>query len=239
MASTVVIREVAPGVCTFSKPFARFGLLPVGGRSTAIKLQNGGVWVLASTPLTDETKAKLAEMGEVKYIVGPDAVHWLYLEEFKKSYPSAKLIGVEPLIEKTKDKFQFDGVYGKDAPGTRYGYESEIDACYFSGFVNKDVAFCHKSSKTLVIADLLFNLPAREQYSKTRSVPIVGSLPLGPWSYMHKRFVWSSGLDPEAMRRDAKTVAGWKFERVIPCHGDVIEKDGDKAWREAYKWYLD
>ncbi len=60
------------------------------------------------------------------------------------------------------------------------------------------------------------------------------------------------------MKRDAKTVAGWKFEKIIPCHGvsleaiaswhqsmsltlfqDVIEKDGNKAWREAYKAFLD
>jgi len=59
------------------------------------------------------------------------------------------------------------------------------------------------------------------------------------------------------MKRDAKTVAEWDFERIIPCHGvravvalppiihsnhfsqDVIEKDGNKAWREAFKWYLD
>ena len=61
------------------------------------------------------------------------------------------------------------------------------------------------------------------------------------------------------MKRDVKTVADWNFERIIPCHGvraivalhpitrsnslslsqDVIEKDGNKAWREAFKWYLD
>ena len=47
-------------------PFARFGLFPVGGRSTAIKLRGGDVWVLASTPLNEETKAKLDELGPVK-----------------------------------------------------------------------------------------------------------------------------------------------------------------------------
>ena len=58
------------------------------------------------------------------------------------------------------------------------------------------------------------------------------------------------------MKRDVKSVAEWDFERIIPCHGvrataplhpiilltvslqDVIEKDGNKAWREAFKWYL-
>ena len=34
---------------------------------------------------------------------------------------------------------------------------------YFSGFKNKDVAFVHKPSKTLIEADLLFNMPALEQ----------------------------------------------------------------------------
>jgi len=50
----------------FCRPFSRFGIIPFGGRSTAIKLRNGGVWVLASTPLETETKAKIDELGPVK-----------------------------------------------------------------------------------------------------------------------------------------------------------------------------
>ena len=49
-----------------TRPYTLLGLFPVGGRSTAIKLAAGDVWILASTPLTDETKQKLAELGEVK-----------------------------------------------------------------------------------------------------------------------------------------------------------------------------
>ncbi|CAE6370683.1 unnamed protein product [Rhizoctonia solani] len=44
---------------------------------------------------------------------------------------------------------------------------------------------------------------------------------------------------PSAMSRDAKTVAGWDFDRIIPCHGDVIESGGKAAWCEAFKWYLE
>ena len=42
---------------------------------------------------------------------------------------------------------------------------------YFSGFRNKDVAFLHIASKTLIQADLLFNLPATEQVSGARLSP--------------------------------------------------------------------
>ncbi len=34
----------------------------------------------------------------------------------------------------------------------------DIEHLYFPGFENKDVAFLHKPSKTLIQADLLFNL---------------------------------------------------------------------------------
>lgn len=37
---------------------------------------------------------------------------------------------------------------------------------YFPGFRNKDVAFLHMPSKSLIEADLLLNLPAREQASR-------------------------------------------------------------------------
>ena len=55
--------DSGPGSCS---PFSRFGLFPIGGRSTAIKLKTGGVWVLASTPLDDETRSKLQELGPVR-----------------------------------------------------------------------------------------------------------------------------------------------------------------------------
>ena len=123
---------------------------------------------------------------------------------------------------------KFDGAYGKDPAGTKYGFEDEVNAwyvakhlprddpfvdlrskSYFSGFINKDVAFNHIESKSLIVADLLFNLPANEQYSKSTtstSWPIsmvsgvfgmFGFGNLSPYSWGHKRFVWSAGKDKE------------------------------------------
>jgi hypothetical protein len=65
----ITIRSVTPRLATFSKPFARFGFVPIGGRSTAVQLRDGTVWVLASTPLDASTRAKLQEMGEVRCVL--------------------------------------------------------------------------------------------------------------------------------------------------------------------------
>lgn len=257
---TTVIREVTQGVWTFSKPFSRFGFWPIGGRSTAIQLSKkpegypeastGGaeasvktpVWVLASTPLDEPTKAKLDELGDVKYVIGADEVHHLYLGDYKKAYPNAKLIAPISALERHGDpELKFDGAWGRDAPGTKYGFEDEIEHCYFSGFKNKDIAFLHKPSKSLIEADLLMNLvEMEEQYSKTtESSKLLGMKGFGPASWTQANFVWGLGTDKEAMRRDAKTVAGWDFDRIITCHGDVIEKDGKSIWAKAFKYFLD
>jgi hypothetical protein len=48
------------------RPFTRFYILPFGGRSTAVRLSTGDVWVLASTPLTPDTKVAIDKLGPVK-----------------------------------------------------------------------------------------------------------------------------------------------------------------------------
>ncbi|KIY74114.1 hypothetical protein CYLTODRAFT_416374 [Cylindrobasidium torrendii FP15055 ss-10] len=240
MSSEIVIREVTTGVWTFSKPFARFGLIPFGGRSTAVKLSTGGVWVVASTPLSKETKETLDKLGPVQWIVSPDAVHHLFLDEFKTAYPEAKVIATADAIKRHGNpSLKVDGVWGKDAADAKYGFEDDIEWIYFDGFANKDVAFLHKASKTLIEADLLFNLPAKEQYSKTKSS---GSFPLfknlNPYHNFHTKFLGNLAKDKVAMKRDAQAVANWDFDRIIPCHGDVVETGGKKAWQDVYKKIL-
>lgn len=44
----------------------------------------------------------------LRYLVAGDVVHHLFLGDFKKEYPQAKVIGVEGLPEKKPD-LKFDG----------------------------------------------------------------------------------------------------------------------------------
>ncbi|KAI0711492.1 hypothetical protein C8Q76DRAFT_60115 [Earliella scabrosa] len=238
--SGIVIREVTQNVWTFSRGFTLFGLLPIGGRSTAIKLQAGGVWILASTPLTDDTKEKLVELGEVKYIVAGNSFHNLFLKQYKEAYPSAKLIGPEDIMKKKElVGLQLDGAFSASNPNPTLGFEDEIETCFFSGFVNKDTAYYHKPSKTVIGADLLFNNPPTEQFSKSTESPhsLLFSR-MNPTGWQQRLFIWSKQENKEALRREAKTVHSWDFDRYIPCHGDVIETGGKAAWAAAWVNYL-
>jgi hypothetical protein len=121
--------------------------MPIGARTTAIKLKNGGVWLLPSTPLDEPTKTKINELGTVEYILSADAEHHIVLGTFASvysstlqelypnvctadyhaAYPQAKLIANETVVEaESKKGLHFVGVFGKDAPGTKYGFEDEV-----------------------------------------------------------------------------------------------------------------
>jgi len=194
---------------------------------------------LASTPLTPETKDTIDKLGPVKYICGPDTVHWLYLKEFKDAYPDAKLYSQEEVVKKKVDKsLKFEGVWAGSEGPTSFA-DGEIQACHFTGWKAKDVVFFHPASKTIIEADLLINLPGTEQYSKTKGggKGFIANQ-MNPGSKIYSLLINGQVADKEAMKRDAKTVAGWDFERIIPCHGDVIENDGKKAWQTLYKDYL-
>ncbi|OBZ77223.1 hypothetical protein A0H81_02597 [Grifola frondosa] len=167
----IIMREAAPNVWTFCRPFNVFGVFPVGGRSTAIKLESGGVWVFASTPLTTETKKKIgrAWRSEIhhRWQRVPSHVSWRVQESLSRSAGHRP----EDLNKKKEaEGWQLDAVYSAAAPDVTHGFESEIHHCDFSGHQNKDIAFYHVASKTVIAADLLMNLPGKEQvYTASKS----------------------------------------------------------------------
>jgi hypothetical protein len=196
------------------------------------------VWVLASTPLDGLTRRALDDMGPVKFIIAADDFHHMFIREYTQAYPQAKLIGTPRAVRKNTD-MNFSGCWGQDTPGTQYGFEPEIQYRQFSGFITKDVAFYHSPSRSLIVPDLIFNLPPREQYSLSGTWFPFWLLLLNPFSIFHGFFTLFFGfMNPFAMRRDAKAVQEWDFERIIPCHGDVVEKNARKAWERAYRFYL-
>jgi len=240
----VIIRQVNESIWTFSKAFKRGGIVPFGGRSTAIRTSLGYL-VVASTPLTPETKATLSS-APVKYIVSPDSVHWLFISEWAKAYPEAKVYGVEDVVPKqdwANLGVKWAGVFSKENPTGSWPEElkDEVKVEWFKGFINQDLALLHVPTKTLVEADLLFNLPAYEQFSQPGHSPHLWYLPVGwlkPDTWFHRFFLSGAAKDKTAMAESAAVVASWDFEKVIPCHGDVIESGGKKAFTSTYSNFL-
>lgn len=175
-----------------------------------------------------------------------------------QAYPEAKVIGPETLPELRKKQGYFElphGLYTKYTPEANKAglsvseeFDHEFDAEYVHSHANKELVFNHKPSRTLIEADLLFNLPATEQMSKTGESATSGLLTRLMNSLNNtkgealgqRRFLWylASAADRPSFNASMKKIDSWDFDRIIPCHGDVIETGGKGIFQKVMQWHL-
>lgn len=251
----MVIRDITPTITTLSVPFLRFGRIKIGGRGTLVKLQTGNVAVFSPVALTPAVKEKVQSLGQIKYIVAPDIEHHIFLSTWVKEFPNAEVIGMEGLPEKREGDpatkgTKFHHVFSESNKldlKVSPEFDAEFSYEYFHSHPNKELVFLHKPSRTLIEADLLFNLPATEQFSKTGVDPTSGLLnklfggimnTRGAMTWQ-KRALWYGvgGKGRQSFTASVNRIKAWDYDRIIPCHGDVIESGGKATMEKATAWF--
>src|SRR5260370_2838332 len=86
-------KNLAPSLWIVDQPDFNTGIAKIGTRMTVIKLPNGGLFLHSPTKLDDETKRSLYAIGEVRAVVAPSRAHHLFVGDYIKTWPSAKLYG--------------------------------------------------------------------------------------------------------------------------------------------------
>jgi len=254
-AKVMVTRQVVPNVITtFSVPFSRFGRIHVGGRGTVVRLASGALAVFSPVALTDEVKATVASLGEVKYITALDIEHHIFLGPWHAAFPSALVLAPEGLAEKRakqkNENVPIGVTFQASKPTTvTPEFDAEFEYEFVAAHANKELVFNHKPSRTLIEADLIFNLPATEQYSKTDVNASAGILTklfkavnnTQGAAMGQRRFIWyaiSSG-DRKGFASSIAKIDAWDFDRIVPCHGDVIETGGKDIFKKIMQWHLE
>lgn len=257
-AEVMVIRKVTPNITTCSVPFNRFGHFKVGGRGTIVRLQSGALAVFSPVALTPEVRTTVESLGNnVAYLAAMDFEHHIFVSEWARAFPSAKILGVEGLPEKRESSPETAGttfshvftMKNKDGLKVDETFDKEFDYEYVGSHANKELVFNHKPDKTLIQADMMFNLPAHEQYSRTGEKATDGILTKFFTTFQNtvgsatwqKRFLWyvASGPDRKGFNESVRKINGWDFEKIIPCHGDVIETEGKAIFRKVFAWHLE
>lgn len=261
-SDVAVIRTVTPNVVTVSVPFARFGIVRVGGRGTIIRLTSGTLAVFSPVALTPETKSKITELGgNVGYIIAGDIEHHIFISEWSTAYPSARIVGPKGLAEKRAkvhddpkighEPFAFEWTaanHTSNAVSDEFAADFEVE--YVDAHPNKEVVLFYKPDRVLIQADLMFNLPATEQYSR---VPSAQKASHGFLNRIFesinstsgeakgiKRFLWYavSGKDRAGFNESVRRIAGWDFDKIIPCHGETVVEGGKELFNKVFEWHL-
>ncbi|KAH8880290.1 hypothetical protein GQ53DRAFT_755268 [Thozetella sp. PMI_491] len=257
ISSLMVIRDVTPDITTLSIPVDFLGgRARVGGRATVVRLQTGSLAVFSAVHLTPEVRAKLQSLGTVRYIVALNIQHHLHISAWAREFPDAHVVGMEGLPEKREQKPETAGVHfgtvfsaeNKSSLRISDEFDAEFSYEYLEASMNKEIVFLHKPTRTLIEGDVIFNLPCKEQYSRTDE----GSSGLLNKLLVHmfqtsgsldwqRRILWygASKATRASVGESLKTIERWEFDRIIPCHGDTIETGGKAVFEGIAKMYLD
>lgn len=239
-----------------------------------VRLTSGTLAVFSPVALTPDVQAKVAAMGgNVGYLIAPDIEHHIFLTEWARAYPGAKLIGPAGLPQKRKQALgqgqdqrdertrpaedeSFAFVFSADHQDPHEisaEFAADFAAEYVGAHPNREIVLLYRPDRVLIEADLLFNMPATEQYSRPaaeadrRRHPWINRA----WNALlttegpakgHKRAQWylfSNGTkDRPAFNASIRRIDAWDFGTIIPCHGDVIEGNAKEVFRKIFEWHL-
>jgi hypothetical protein len=184
--------------------------VPIPVRMTVIRLGDGRLIVHSPAPLSAELRAELDALGPVAFIVNP-AAHGRFAAAAAQAWPSAQVLEA-------------------DAPPP--GWAPDVETHLVEGFRLREVVLFHRPTRTLVITDLCFNI----QRSDSR-IARAFFRANGMWRHFGpSRIIRALAVSSRAaLQRSLEHVLRWDFERIVPGHGDVIERGGPAALRAAWR----
>jgi hypothetical protein len=196
------------------------------------KKSDGCRWTLPFQ-LDFASQEQFQKRGPIVAIVAPSWWHDLYLREYLDAYPDARLYGA-PTFLRWNRSLPSAEVLGDSEPSL---WKGEIDQVHVQGiglFLD-EIEFYHRPSRSLIVADLFFNLSSKDAWI-TRTM---GSLVIGPFpGCRFARLYRPAVIDRRRMRTALERILDWDFEQIIVGHGAVVESNGKEVFRAAFRWLL-
>jgi glyoxylase-like metal-dependent hydrolase (beta-lactamase superfamily II) len=102
------------------------------------------------------------------------------------------------------------------------------------GLFLDEIVFHHLPSRSLIVADLLFNLSEKDAWI-TRTM---GSLVIGPLPGCRFPRLYRPVTNLRRLRETVQRILHWDFDRIIVGHGAIVENNGKEVFRTAFRWLL-
>lgn len=227
------LREFGQNLWIADGPLVRDMGLLFPTRMTVAKLSDGALWVSSPVPVRPDSLGHLTEKGPVRYLVAGTPRHVWRLAEWHKLFPEAELwVPKGSLFTLKKGRLPFNGTLGDTPPAA---WAKDLDQVLFKGNpLIEEVVFLHKPSRTVILDDLIQNVPALDGMPLRNAVfrlagvayPDGGVPRDGRLTFVHRRLA----------RQSLDKLLSWDFDKLIIAHGVCIEKDAKAYVERAFQW---
>lgn len=221
------MEQLDEDIWTVARPFVMGGA-DIGTRMTILRI--GGDLLLHSPVRIDDALAERIErLGRPRWLVAPCAYHHLFLAGAKERWPEARVLA-PPGVRDKQPSLAVDGTLPENVPSE---WASSVEVRFIEGIPKlQEVALLHRPSKTLLLADFLFNIPHLESWLGRTFLTLAGAYG-GPKQTRMFRMLMK---DREAVRASRDAILAWDFDRMSVCHRDIVERGGKDVFAQATRW---
>jgi hypothetical protein len=232
MDPIMTLHKLADGIWVLDGDSISFLTFPYEIRSTVIDI--GGGELLVHSPVQLSAAAALTALpGQVKYIVSPNKLHSLFLDDWERAFPEARIYA-PPGLKAKRPGVSFYKELGDGAEPEWRGVlkQKVIRGSWFMS----EVVFFHEPSKTLILGDLIENHDPLTLGWLHRSIGLANAM-VAPNGTTPRNYRWTFFRRRE-VREDLQEILSWNAKRVVVNHGPIVETGAQEFLWNAFQWAL-
>ncbi|HEY5769982.1 MAG TPA: hypothetical protein VIS71_09060 [Terrimicrobium sp.] len=217
------MRQLADNLWIKSYPLPVLGTNH-GRTVTLLRLRSGRLVVHSMAPFSSAEVDEVRGLGQPGWLVEAMLLHDTYARHGRDAFPEVPFLAPPGFGEAVR----FPTFSLLPAPGEWAG---EIEVIELAGAPRlKEYAFVHVPTRSLIVADLIFNFSPHERgWERFFHRYIAGFKRYPGMSRIFRFFI----KDRAAFRASIGKIMAADFDRIIVGHGNVIEKDGKRLLRQA------
>jgi len=226
-----MLKEFGTSLYIADGPTVSFYGFPYPTRMAVIQLSDGSAWVWSPVALSDELADSVESVGPVRFIVSPNKIHHLFLPEWARRWPDARLYA-PPGLAKRKPELKFDDELGDEADPA---WATDIDQVIFHGSVAmEEVVFFHRQSRCAIVCDLIQRHPEAEMIGWKGWLMRLDSL-VGEHGSTPRE--WRASFFRRGSARAARDkVLSWNPERLLIAHGECAQTGASEIISNSLSW---
>jgi hypothetical protein len=210
--------QISDDIALLSYPFRVFGI-DFARNVALLRLADGRIVIHSTAPFTASDVAAIRNFGEPAWLLDVTLMHDTFARQGHAAFPGLPYLAPEG----------FDTVSGVptkmiDPPPADWA--GQIDVLSLGGLRKREHAIFHRASRTLIVADMIFNFSAENTAWARFFVRHVMRLPrLCGISVFFKMLI----QDRRAFRHSIGLLMQWEFNRMIVAHRDPVLSDAKSA----------
>lgn len=207
-----MLEKIAPNLFIQRHPLRMLGC-QMGRVVTLIRLASGKVLIHSTGPFTQAHIDEIRQLGQPEWMIDATCFHDTFAKEGRAAFPDAAYL-VPPGFKGA------DALHASPLSTTPEAWSDEIQVIAIEGMPKiNEFAFFHRPSKTLIVADLIFNLPPEVGRWTQMFLRATGGIREFPgMSRLFRFFI----KDRQAFLASMREIEQLDFERIVVAHGDPI-----------------